>query len=51
MTVWMISGVLGFISGGAAVWFFRPQMMLVVNDANAVSAKLHAEADKIKAAV
>jgi hypothetical protein len=51
MTIWMISGVLGFGAGGAVVWFFKTKIQSLVIDANALSAKLHAEADKIKGAV
>jgi hypothetical protein len=51
MTIWMISGVLGFAGGGAFVWFCKTWIMGLVMNANTLSAKLHAEADKIKAAV
>jgi len=49
MTIWMISGVLGFAGGGAIVWFAKTKIQGLVLDANALSAKLHAQADKIKA--
>ena len=50
MTEWIIASSLGFGIGGAVVWFFKPHIMLFVMDANAVAAKLHAAADKIKGA-
>ena len=51
MTIWMISGALGFAGGFAACWFFKLQIQSLVLDANTLSAKLHAQANKIKAAV
>ena len=50
MTIWIISGVLGFGSGAAVVWFFKDQIQGLVIGANALSAKLHAKADAIAAA-
>lgn len=50
MTIWMISGVLGFAAGGALVWFFKDRIQALVIGANALSAKLHAKADEIAAA-
>lgn len=49
MTTWIISGVLGFIGGGAVIWFFKTKIQSLVIDANTLSAKLHAQADAIKA--
>ena len=49
MITWMISGVLGFAAGGAAVWFFKNWIQSLVIGANALSAKLHAQADRIAA--
>lgn len=51
MTTWIISGILGFVTGGAMIWFFKLQIQSLVIDANTLSAKLHDEADKIKASV
>ena len=51
MTAWMISGVLGFVTGGAFIWFFKTRIQSLVIGANQLSAKLHAEADAISAAV
>jgi hypothetical protein len=48
MTTWMISGVLGFVTGGAFIWFFKTQIQGLVIDANKLSAKLHAQADALK---
>ena len=47
MIEWMISGVLGFVSGGALIWFFKDKIQGMVIGANALSAKLHAKADAI----
>lgn len=47
MTTWMISGTLGFVAGGALIWFFKTQIQALVIDANKLSAKLHAQADAI----
>lgn len=48
MTNWMISGTLGFIAGGAFIWFFKTGIQKLVIGANALSAKLHAAADAMK---
>lgn len=45
MTTWFISGTLGFITGGAFIWFTRERIESLVIGANALSAKLHAKAD------
>jgi len=50
MTVWIISGLLGFATGGATIWFFKTELQALVIDANTLSAKLHAKADAIAAA-
>jgi hypothetical protein len=47
MTTWMISGVLGFVAGGALIWFFKTKIEALVIDANKLSAKLHAQADAL----
>lgn len=47
MSTWMISGVLGFMAGGALIWFFKTKIEGLVMDANKLSAKLHAQADAI----
>ena len=47
MANWIISGVLGFVSGGAFIWFCRDEVEKAVIGANALSAKLHAKADEI----
>lgn len=49
MALWMISGIFGFATGGAFIWFFKTKVQSIVIDANTLSAKLHAQADKIKA--
>lgn len=40
-----------FTAGGAFVWFFKDGIQKFVIGANALSAKLHAKADAIAAAV
>ena len=50
MTIWMISGTIGFGAGGALIWFFKDRIQALVIDANTLSAKLHAKADAIAAA-
>lgn len=39
-----------FAAGGALIWFFKPTIQKWVIGANALSAKLHAQADAIAAA-
>lgn len=48
MDIWLISGVLGFVGGGAFIWFFKTKIQALVIDANKLSAKLHAQADALK---
>lgn len=40
-----------FVAGGALIWFFKPTIQKMVIGANALSAKLHAQADAIAAVV
>ncbi len=49
MSTWLISGTLGFVAGGAFIWFGRDLIQKLVIGGNALSAKLHAKADAIKA--
>lgn len=42
--------VVGFVGGGALIWFFKDKIQALVIGANALSAKLHAKADAIAAA-
>ena len=51
MTEWMISGTLGFVAGGAFVWFCKDWIQRMVIGANALSRKLHAKADDLAASV
>jgi hypothetical protein len=48
MAEWIISGTLGFVAGGAFIWFFKDRIEALVVDANKLSAKLHAKADALK---
>lgn len=43
--------IVWFAAGGALIWFFKTQIQSLVIGVNAVSAKLHAEADALVAAV
>ena len=38
---------LGFVAGGALIWFCKTRIQALVVDANTLAAKLHAEADAI----
>lgn len=51
MKEWIFSGSLGFVTGGAFIWFAKNAIQKIAIGANALSAKLHADADAIKAAV
>ena len=48
MSSWIISGILGFVTGGAFIWFAKTKIQSLVIDANKLSAKLHAQADALK---
>jgi hypothetical protein len=43
----IIAFSIGFGSGGALIWFGKTKIQSLVLSANALSAKLHAEADAI----
>jgi len=47
MTTWFISGTIGFVTGGAFIWFFREKIQGLVIDANTLAAKLRAKADTL----
>ncbi len=40
-----------FVAGGALIWFAKTRIQSLVIDANTLSAKLHAQADAVAAAV
>lgn len=44
-----IGDICVFIAGGALVWFTKDWIQKMVLGANALSAKLHAKADELKA--
>jgi len=46
---WFASS-LGFVAGGALIWFCKAKIQALVIGANALSAKLHAQADALAAA-
>lgn len=48
MTEWIIASTLGFGAGAAFIWFAKDRIQALVIGANALSAKLHAQADKIR---
>jgi hypothetical protein len=51
MTAFIAGSAIGFGTGGALVWFGKDSIQKLVIGANALSAKLHAKADAIAAAV
>jgi hypothetical protein len=51
MSQWIVSGMLGFVAGAAFVWFCKSFIQRAVIGANALSAKLHAEANALTTAV
>ena len=52
MTALTLIGDVGiFVAGGAFVWFFKSMIQRMVIGANALSAKLHAEANALTTAV
>ena len=51
MTEFMFVAPVAFAAGGAFIWFFKDQITKLVIGANALSAKLHAKADAIKASI
>jgi hypothetical protein len=42
---------LGFVSGGALIWFYKTRIQALVVDANSLAAKLHAEANAVTALI
>jgi len=42
---------LGFVSGGALIWFYKIRIQALVVDANSLAAKLHAEANAVTALI
>lgn len=50
MTEWIIASTLGFLSGFAVCWFGKTKIQALVIGVNALSAKLHAQADAIASA-
>jgi hypothetical protein len=44
------SFALGFVAGGALIWFCKDKIQALVIGVNALSAKLHAQADALTAA-
>jgi hypothetical protein len=51
MTEWFIASSLGFGIGGAFIWFCKEKIQSLVIGANALSARLHAQADALVATV
>ena len=50
MTTYTIGFAIGFGCGGALIWFFKGSIQKMVIGANALSAKLHAQADALTVA-
>lgn len=51
MTTWIISGVLGFVTGGAFIWFFKDWILKQVLGAETFAAKLREKAASIRASL
>jgi hypothetical protein len=49
MTMTIFSFAVGFGAGGALIWFSKDKIQALVIGANALSARLHAQADAIAA--
>jgi len=47
MALWIISGILGTIFGGAVVWIGKEKMQSLWTDANTIAERLRAKADAI----
>jgi hypothetical protein len=50
MEVWILM-LISFGAGGALIWFGKDAIQRMVIGGNALAAKLHAKADKIRAAL
>ena len=48
MDIWMISGVLGFVTGGAVVWFFREPVTRWYKGAEDFAGQLEAQARDLR---
>lgn len=48
MTTWMISGTLGFLTGGAVVWFFREPVTSWYKGAEDFASQLEAQARSLR---
>ena len=48
MSNWIVSGILGFVCGGAFIWFAKDTLQRMVIGANALSKKLHDKADLLR---
>lgn len=46
-----LGDILVFVAGGALIWFGKTKIQALVIGANALSAKLHAQADAIAATI
>lgn len=50
MSGFVLGGIVGFVAGGALIWFCKEQIQKLVIGANALSKKLHDKADAISKA-
>lgn len=48
MTTWMISGVLGFVSGGALIWFCKEPILRWYKGAEDFAGQLEAQARALR---
>lgn len=51
MAVWIVSGILGFVTGGAIIWFFKDPILKWYKGAEDFAQSLKDKADKIKSAL
>jgi hypothetical protein len=49
MITFDFGAAIGFALGGGLIWFFKPAIQKMVIGANALSAKLHAQANALTA--
>lgn len=48
MTMWMISGALGFLTGGAVIWFAREPILRWYKGAEDFAGQLEAQARSLR---
>ncbi len=51
MATWLISGTLGFITGGVVIWFTKDAIQKLFLGAEAFAARLRARAEAVRSAL